>query len=725
MDFGPLDMLQLMHTVYAVPPAPVEPIAPVPFVPGDFSDMWCRNPTGDKVEWSIIYKAPAAAMSRGTSETVSSGVQYGYIDSATKLDATVRMQLFDDITSSQSNPLYNTLDVLFKYPREFLVEKNLTYLLYNDQPPAELSTSTTNGIAKGVLLFGNNSGVWMSHTLANFGQFFQEKYLFPEEARREAQTIFCMSLSSDNWPKIVAHLRRESPNVYDWNILPAMFEAHPGLKRLVEKNFNHDDPGAESNILIGVNGIDFLAFSKNAVHNYDIYETLVAPQLESNIYVRGSQEGDQHLQNYCSDFNITEIDDIELKMGQDVTFKNIRRSQDNSRWAVSERDYWVCFGSVERRKSHLPRGAEVFCLQNQPANILLANSIDRFSKCKNLPDEVAAKIAAVPAGTSVAVGSAGDTYVRPVIVRPSFGIPRVYYGGLPSFGLGFPFKKILKNPIVVGAAVAGVMHYRHKQQIKKLNRQYALASGYEGYGARSYPSPPFRGSSGHYSSGLTRLLGGDKSHAPPPYPGSTYPTTSGGSYPTVGSGYPTNYGYPPPAYSPWRPGFNPGYPTSYGYANPGSPAQPGSYSAASQGYRSPGYPTGSHGYINPGQSYAGQPFSPGGYRTQPTTPTAPMSSYPVQPASNPSFNSAHSTAPAPSAPSTQKGSNQRSSSISDSRSPPVRAPRTNTRPVRVEKTVTRTVTSYGPARTNFGRNNSSRSRSSSSSKTRGGRIRKG
>lgn len=62
-------------------------------------------------------------MTRGSSESVSNGIQYGYIDSATKLDASVRMQFFDDMTGTQNNALYNTLDVLFKYPKGFLVEK--------------------------------------------------------------------------------------------------------------------------------------------------------------------------------------------------------------------------------------------------------------------------------------------------------------------------------------------------------------------------------------------------------------------------------------------------------------------------------------------------------------------------------------------------------------------------------------------------------------------------
>ena len=74
---------------------------------------------------SIMYKVPAMAMSQGTAESISNGVQYGYIDSATKLDATVRMRMFYDITSTKDNALYNTLDVLFKYPRGFLNEKVL------------------------------------------------------------------------------------------------------------------------------------------------------------------------------------------------------------------------------------------------------------------------------------------------------------------------------------------------------------------------------------------------------------------------------------------------------------------------------------------------------------------------------------------------------------------------------------------------------------------------
>lgn len=67
---------------------------------------------------------------------------------------------------------------------------------------------------------------------------------------------------------LVAHLRRESPNIYDWSISPAMFDMYPALKQLIEKDFNHEDPGAESNVFSGVNGTDFMAFVKNAVHNY-------------------------------------------------------------------------------------------------------------------------------------------------------------------------------------------------------------------------------------------------------------------------------------------------------------------------------------------------------------------------------------------------------------------------------------------------------------------------
>lgn len=80
--------------------------------------------------------------------------------------------------------------------------QNLTFLTYNDQPPPEVSTSSTNGIAKGVLLFGANSGAWITHTIPGFGHFFQEKYVFPDDSRREAQTAMCMSLTAANWPKI-------------------------------------------------------------------------------------------------------------------------------------------------------------------------------------------------------------------------------------------------------------------------------------------------------------------------------------------------------------------------------------------------------------------------------------------------------------------------------------------------------------------------------------------
>lgn len=47
-----------------------------------------------------------------------------------------------------------------------------------------------------------------------------------------------------------------------------MFAANPDLTLLVEKNFKHDEPGVEPNVLTGVNGTDFLSFAKNAIYNY-------------------------------------------------------------------------------------------------------------------------------------------------------------------------------------------------------------------------------------------------------------------------------------------------------------------------------------------------------------------------------------------------------------------------------------------------------------------------
>lgn len=298
----------------------------------------------------------------------------------------------------------------------------------------------------------------------------------------------------------------------------------------------------------------------------------------------------------------------------------------------------------------------------------------------------------------------GATYVRPAIVRPLFGVPRVYYGGLPSFGIGFPFKKILKNPLVVGAAVAGVMHYRHKQQIKKLNQQHALAMGYGRQGVQGFSSPYFGGSSGKYSTGLASLFGGGKSHSA--YPGAGYTTMGGGGYPTMGGGYspgpgfapPTYPGppsYPPPAYSPTNSGFNTGHHLGY-------PPRSGGYPTDSHGYPIPGYPTGSHGYPNPSYptTAGGHPFAP----HNPGYPTQPRSSYPSQPAYNPSFNAvnnAPSIASAPPMSTTQNVAKQQSNFSSGTASKSaVRTSRPSTpnRPVRVEKTVTRTVTSYTPSR---------------------------
>lgn len=345
-------------------------------------EVWCRNPAGERVEWFIMYKVPKTASENKRSGRYDlKGSEFGYVDAESTKNSPNFLDGVDGVYSDVNNPLAKSLNRLFQR-QKVRSQRELTYIVYNDQAPPDISNASTNGHTKGVVLFGQNSGIWIVHSVPKFpDKLFSGKYSFPENARENGQTIMCVTFEAKELDTIASHLRRQYPNMYVKNAPSEAIRNNPQLGLLLQKNFFKTQPFLVKDILLGIKGTAITAFAKHGRLNKDIYSGVIAPMLETDLYVESWRNGNGgKLPPDCFDkFKVTDIQRIAMKVGE----KTMRFSshEDHSKWAVGDKGFWVCIGSINRMLSQFKRGGETFCFQNPLVHSLFASSMVEYTSC--------------------------------------------------------------------------------------------------------------------------------------------------------------------------------------------------------------------------------------------------------------------------------------------------------------------------------------------------------
>lgn len=126
-------------------------------------------------------------------------------------------------------------------------------------------------------------------------------------------------------------------------------------------------------------------FAKNKNWDDDLWESLVAPGIGSNLLVeswlRGLKEG-----SYCKPTYKYTVLDVKLMSACCGPHGNItwKETQDHAKWAVPlDKSGWLCIGDINRMTSQRKRGGGAVCFKYLALSEVLYGSVQDSYYCNS------------------------------------------------------------------------------------------------------------------------------------------------------------------------------------------------------------------------------------------------------------------------------------------------------------------------------------------------------
>ncbi|KAI7795410.1 putative deoxyribonuclease-2-beta, partial [Triplophysa rosa] len=307
----------------------------------------CLNEDGRPVDWFIIYKLPIYKM-----EVEGSGLEYMYLDSTV-----TNWQMSKHTINSSRGALGRTLTQLYyKYKSNSSV-----YMIYNDAPP-ELKYLSHYGHTKGVILFDQSRGFWLTHSVPHFPPFPERGYGYPSSGKYYGQTLNCITYNYTQFPLISQQLAFIYPHVYNCSI-PLAFRPHIAvMAQICDAKTPFIKTPKNSEKLVSVRGQTFFSFAKSPYYVDDIYTAWVAQTLGTDLLVESWMHQGHQLPSNCSlPHHVMNI--IRVCLPGSQMFSSY---EDHSKWCVSYafKDQWTCLGDLNRDIGQTGRGGGLICSKN-------------------------------------------------------------------------------------------------------------------------------------------------------------------------------------------------------------------------------------------------------------------------------------------------------------------------------------------------------------------------
>ncbi|VDM99348.1 unnamed protein product, partial [Thelazia callipaeda] len=258
-------------------------------------------------------------------------------------------------------------------------QKEIFYIFYNDQFEAKKSKRSHKGHAKGVALFGGQSGFWLVHSVPQFPSI--SKYYYVKNGEVYGQSFLCVSMNTKSVRVILEAMKYIQPNIYNERIPDYLKTEYAILKKMLERKKNI--PKLSNNSLVqkflSKGGESFISFSKNGKFGSDLYANLIAVDLKSSLFAETWLNGGAvDLPSDCnSQYKVINIEQVKI---EGKTFNN---SADHSKWAVGDNESLpvVCIADINRQDSQTKRGGGAICTLSKNIWKLYRELVRQLQSC--------------------------------------------------------------------------------------------------------------------------------------------------------------------------------------------------------------------------------------------------------------------------------------------------------------------------------------------------------
>lgn len=161
------------------------------------------------------------------------------------------------------------------------------------------------------------------------------------------------------------------PYIYDQKISTEHSMRYPNLTRLANGEKDKSQP-SKIDVLVSKGGIKFLDFAKSRYCECDLYDSIIARYLKSDM--KALTWGRPYMPSKCKPaiaFDVLNI--LELSWDQGLTYDS---TKEHSKWAYTNNGAIFCVGDINRMESQRKRGGGATCTNNPG----LAASFKRITK---------------------------------------------------------------------------------------------------------------------------------------------------------------------------------------------------------------------------------------------------------------------------------------------------------------------------------------------------------
>lgn len=311
----------------------------------------CKNDSGADVDFAYAFKYPK-------------GFNYAYMDSSTALRKS--SHTMDSAESSVSTTIMQ------------MHNSGISHIIFNDEPVGKAKSGAPNAHSKGLLLWNEAGGVWLTHSLPKFpdASATSASGLYKEAASGYGQSFLCITLTASEIHKLAPVFAITRPTIYSSKFASKESEFQD-LDDLTKHKWNKADMTKTVSIR-SKGGESFTFYGKAGAWGVgkDLYRDLVAPAVGS-LKMEGWRHGVGVWDAACGKDEVLDVTAVSFP-GQDWSTMS-----DHSKWAVSESGSTFCVGDLNRADGQDKRGGATVCIESSKLAGEMRKVIQTTDSCRS------------------------------------------------------------------------------------------------------------------------------------------------------------------------------------------------------------------------------------------------------------------------------------------------------------------------------------------------------